>query len=569
MQVLNPNNVKIYNLSAGKSLPEWLSDRKRRALQKNDLDVRRRIELIQDFEMPSFSTSIQATPDEQYIMATGMYKPMVRCYELKQMSMKFERCLDCEIIKFCMLSDDYSKMALMQSDRYIEFHSQASKYYRIRIPKAGRDMAYHTPSCDLYMSAVGPEVYRLNLEQGRFLKAIRTDSMEVKCCELNPVHHLLGLGTAEGQVECWDPRTKKRVGLLDSAISSISEVSDIEGMPAVTALTFQGGLTMGVGMSTGQVLLYDLRSNKPFLVKDHNYGLPIKKVVFHDSSRLVLSQDSRILKIWEKDSGKAFTSIEPGVNLNDLCVLPNSGLLFMTNESPKILSYYIPSLGPAPKWCSFLDSLTEEMEENPAPTVYDDYKFVTRTELDGLGLTHLIGSKMLRGYMHGYFLDVRLYHKAKSLTEPFAYDEHRKKKIQEKIDETRQSRVQVNNLPKVNRALAEKLLEQEEETTAKKKVIAQPANLLKDSRFADMFKDSAFQVDTEADEYKLLNPLVTKLEKNRKKKDLQQEAIDAQFEEVEVGGGGGGDIEVLFVWFYYRRKAAAVMMMRVQRVQMI
>lgn len=27
MQVSNPNNVKIYNLSAGKSLPEWLSDR--------------------------------------------------------------------------------------------------------------------------------------------------------------------------------------------------------------------------------------------------------------------------------------------------------------------------------------------------------------------------------------------------------------------------------------------------------------------------------------------------------------------------------------------------------------
>ena len=47
MQVANPNNIKIYNLSAGKSLPEWLSDRKKRSLQKQDGELRRRIELIQ------------------------------------------------------------------------------------------------------------------------------------------------------------------------------------------------------------------------------------------------------------------------------------------------------------------------------------------------------------------------------------------------------------------------------------------------------------------------------------------------------------------------------------------
>ena len=47
MQVANPNNIKIYNLSAGKSLPEWLSDRKKRSLQRQDGELRRRIELMQ------------------------------------------------------------------------------------------------------------------------------------------------------------------------------------------------------------------------------------------------------------------------------------------------------------------------------------------------------------------------------------------------------------------------------------------------------------------------------------------------------------------------------------------
>ena len=38
-----------------------------------------------------------------------------------------------------------------------------------------------------------------------------------------------------------------------------------------------------------------------------------------------------------------------------------------------IQGYFIPSLGPAPRWCAHLEGLTEEMEE-AAPTVYDDYR---------------------------------------------------------------------------------------------------------------------------------------------------------------------------------------------------
>ena len=40
--------------------------------------------------------------------------------------------------------------------------------------------------------------------------------------------------------------------------------------------------------------------------------------------------------------GKAFTAVEPGTNLNDLCLVPGSGLMFMANEAPKVLTYYIP-----------------------------------------------------------------------------------------------------------------------------------------------------------------------------------------------------------------------------------
>lgn len=69
------------------------------------------------------------------------------------------------------------------------------------------------------------------------------------------------------------------------------------------------------------------------------------------------------------------------------------------------------SIGPAPKWCSFLDNLTEELEESNEMAIYDDYKFITHKEIEELGLAHLVGTNLLRAYMHGYFMDIRLYRK--------------------------------------------------------------------------------------------------------------------------------------------------------------
>lgn len=58
---------------------------------------------------------------------------------------------------------------------------------------------------------------------------------------------------------------------------------------------------MAVGTATGQILLYDIRCNKPFYVKDHMYGFPIKDVEFHYQQDLIFSMDSTILKIWDKN----------------------------------------------------------------------------------------------------------------------------------------------------------------------------------------------------------------------------------------------------------------------------
>lgn len=53
------------------------------------------------------------------------------------------------------------------------------------------------------------------------------------------------------------------------------------------------------------------------------------------------------------------TSIEPtSGRINDLCVSKGSGLIMLALDSSQIPSYFIPALGPAPKWCAYLENLT-------------------------------------------------------------------------------------------------------------------------------------------------------------------------------------------------------------------
>ncbi|XP_055713633.1 nucleolar protein 10 [Phlebotomus papatasi] len=500
MSVTDVNDVKIYNFSAGKSLPDWLTDQKKKKLLNKNGDLRRKIDLIQDFDMPGISTSIQVTPDQQYIIATGMYKPRIKCYDFSNLSVKFERCFDAEVVNFEILSEDYSKIVFLQCDRHIEFHTAPGRHYRLRIPKFGRDLAYHSPSCDLFLVAASPEVYRFNLERGQFSQSFETQSLVNNVCVVNREHHLLCVGTEKGSVEAWDPRQKNRCGSVQVVTEGMD--SDNGTTASITALNFKNGLQFGAGTSDGQIFLYDLRSNRPFTAKDHMNNLPIKRINFNPSQSIVYSMDSGILKMWDENTGKQFAFIESTSDFNDFCTIPNTGMLFFAQEDKRMQTFYVPQLGPAPRWCSFLDNLTEELDTELVQNIYDDYKFVTKQELAELNLEDLKGTNLLRAYMHGYFVDIRLYRKARSAVDYYSFDRYKKEKARQQIELTRPSRVEIKmDLPKVNRDLAEKLIETEAES------------LMQDTRFSALFQDPDFAIDENVEEYKMLKPVLSHLKK--------------------------------------------------------
>jgi ribosome biogenesis protein ENP2 len=60
-------------------------------------------------------------------------------------------------------------------------------------------------------------------------------------------------------------------------------------------------------------------------------------------------------------------------------------LILAACEAPEMCAYYVPEIGPAPRWAGFLDNVTEEMAEDMSAAgkgAYSDFKFVDKQELD-------------------------------------------------------------------------------------------------------------------------------------------------------------------------------------------
>lgn len=131
--------------------------------------------------------------------------------------------------------------------------------------------------------------------------------------------------------------------------------------------------------------------------------------------------------------------------------------------------------------------------------------------------------------MHGHFLDLRLYTKAKAIANPFAYAEHRERLVREKLEKEQESRIRgakkvagttkIIEGVKVNRSLAKKAREGEErleklesgekeegERKRKRKSAVETPSLLKDSRFGALFTNADYQIDEDSREFALLNP---------------------------------------------------------------
>jgi ribosome biogenesis protein ENP2 len=584
MKLSTQASVPVYTIagaSSARPLPEWLARKRKRSLKK-DTEYANRIELLQDFEFEEASSCVRISPDGNWVMSTGTYKPQIHTHYLPHLSLSYARHTNALNETFILLSEDYSKSLHLQTDRFLEFHTPGGLHHVARIPRYGRDLKYNNRNAEALIPAVGVnadglgEVYRLNLEVGRFMKSyevdvggddfesmgggalqggIRTGSVNTAAIA-EESHGLLAFGTSIGTVEFWDSRSRNRVSILGPPASPFHEERD--SRPQISALAFnRSGLQLATGSSHGIIHTYDLRSPVPLLRKDQGYDFPIQTLQYitppSSEPEKIMSADKRIIKLWDSATGDPWTSVEPTVDLNHVEYVPDSGMFLTANEGRQQHSFFIPQLGPAPKWCAFLDNLVEEMAEDANDPnaynaevngtkgdVYDNYKFLSTPQLRELNLDHLVGqTSLLRPYMHGYFVAQKLYEQARMISNPDLFEQQRQKSIQERIDKERESRIRgtKKSAVKVNRRLAETLAAREEANEKRKAlrvlrqggdepttkandeagleggeeaadVFAKPKTqrLMDDSRFGKLFEDEDFQIDETSREFAMHNP---------------------------------------------------------------
>ena len=90
------------------------------------------------------------------------------------------------------------------------------------------------------------EIWRLNLEQGKFLTSLNTSFSGVNVCSINPAHQLWGFGSDDGRLEFWNPNQKKCIARLD--VASILNQEFVLKNSEITSLEFASdGLTFAVG----------------------------------------------------------------------------------------------------------------------------------------------------------------------------------------------------------------------------------------------------------------------------------------------------------------------------------
>lgn len=195
------------------------------------------------------------------------------------------------------------------------------------------------------------------------------------------------------------------------------------------------------------------------------------------------------------------------INISSFTFYPNSGLCLIPCDNSKVFVYFVPLIGMAPKWCSFLDSITEELEdrENRTSTNYDsytndnmlqnEYVFITNEQVDQLNINHLKGTKNLISYLHGYFIPAKVYSDIKSVVDKNSVDDMKKKMIQKQMEQKQRMRIpEKGNITNADYA-TELLNKISKKKQKKEKVLFEAEQLFKDDRFQKLFSDPDYNVE--------------------------------------------------------------------------
>lgn len=350
--------------------------------------------------------------DGNHVITTGVYPPTIKLFDVRELSLKCLRGVDSEVVDFCIIDEDYSKIVFACIDRNLEFHAAYGKHYKTRVPKQPRHLIYNPHACGLLVACTGNELFRISLDEGKFLNPFVTSIPNINKVAHNKRLDIILVAGDQGITEVWDNQNLKKI-----ASKRLLKGQEITALRQDDS----SGFLYLVGGKDGLVSWYDLRYDGEIMSMQHRYHKPILNIKIHQASRKILSCDFNMIKIYDKENGELFTNIEPKAKINDFEIVGDSGMMLVAGEQVRIGTYYLPSLGPAPKWCSYIENITEELEQEQLAAVYDEFKFLTYEDLESLNCLNLLDTKLVKSYMHGFLMKMKLYIKLKRTNQLFDY----------------------------------------------------------------------------------------------------------------------------------------------------
>lgn len=149
--------------------------------------------------------------------------------------------------------------------------------------------------------------------------------------------------------------------------------------------------------------------------------------------------------------------------------------------------------------------------------------------------------------MHGFFINTSLYNRVRAVAKPFEYEDYRKKKIKEKLEEKQKSRIAPKSTKQKKRLVNADLAKELEFKAGKKTKTSKVAqNMLEDNRFSNLFENPDFQIDEENINFILRNP--SGKAKIRADEDMDSDSESrsedngfTKVDEEEEDWGGAGD----------------------------
>lgn len=302
-----------------------------------------------DFFFPSSSQLIKETGDGHSLISYGDYPPQIRCFDLNNLSLKFNRHLDSSIMDFQFISHDWTKILLLRADKFLEFHTKYGVHFKTKIDANGNDLLFNKKNNLAYVTSNKEKVFRLDLDEGKFLFPLNNNNFgENTCSGINSHGDIIAFGSSLGCVNFWDPRVTSKNMFQIKCFKFLEDRQTRK----ITSIRFNDTKPFEcfVGFSNGEIILFDIRCFSPLIGKKMDHKFPVNCIRMDQNGDNILTSNSKQVKIWSKINGKTISTIESNYDINHVCKIRNSGFIFLACQKPSIEGKYIPKLGLAPSW---------------------------------------------------------------------------------------------------------------------------------------------------------------------------------------------------------------------------